>query len=126
MVSECRLQWDVEAVFWVQGPQWVTNGGAPGLHSLFPAQLGMQQEQSDLGSARRECTGFPAREQRGTLGFVAALTKHQDFPGGSVTKTQHSQFRGPAFDPWSGNWVRNATTNDQRSHKLQLRPGAAH
>lgn len=62
-VSECRPQWDVEAVFWAQGPQWVTNGGTPGLHSLFLAQLDMRQEQSGLGSSRRECTGFPAREQ---------------------------------------------------------------
>ena len=62
-VSECRPQWDVEAVFWAQGSQWVTDGGTPGLHSLFPAQLSMQQEQSGLGSSRRECAGFPGREQ---------------------------------------------------------------
>ena len=42
-----------------------------------------------------------------------------------MTETQHYQFRGPGFDPWSGNWVRNATTEYQRSRKLQLRPGAA-
>ena len=27
----------------------------------------------------------------------------RDFPGGLVTKTLHSQFRGPGFDPWTGN-----------------------
>ena len=26
-----------------------------------------------------------------------------DFPGGPVAKTNHSQCRGPGFDPWSGN-----------------------
>ena len=26
-----------------------------------------------------------------------------DFPGGPVAKTPHSQFRGPRFNPWSGN-----------------------
>ena len=27
----------------------------------------------------------------------------QDFPGGPVAKTSCSRFRGPGFDPWSGN-----------------------
>jgi len=27
----------------------------------------------------------------------------RDFPGGSVAKTPHSQYRGPGFNPWSGN-----------------------
>ena len=27
----------------------------------------------------------------------------KDFPGGLVAKTLHSQWRGPGFDPWSGN-----------------------
>ena len=27
----------------------------------------------------------------------------QDFPGGSVAKTLHSQCRGPGFNPWLGN-----------------------
>ena len=27
----------------------------------------------------------------------------RDFPGGPVTRTLHSQCRGPGFDPWSGN-----------------------
>ena len=26
-----------------------------------------------------------------------------DFPGGAVVKTPCSQYRGPGFDPWSGN-----------------------
>ena len=29
----------------------------------------------------------------------------QDFPGGPVAKTLHSQCRGPGSDPWSGNQV---------------------
>ena len=27
----------------------------------------------------------------------------RDFPGGTVVKTPLSQYRGPGFDPWSGN-----------------------
>ena len=27
----------------------------------------------------------------------------QEFPGGTVDKTSHSQFREPGFNPWSGN-----------------------
>ena len=27
----------------------------------------------------------------------------REFPGGPVVKTPHSQFRGPGFNPWSGN-----------------------
>ena len=53
-----------------------------------------------------------------------------DFPGGPVAETQHSQGRGPRFDPWLGNWIPLAETNkssratmkDQRSRVLQLRP----
>ena len=26
-----------------------------------------------------------------------------DFPGGPMGKTPRSQYRGPRFDPWSGN-----------------------
>ena len=29
----------------------------------------------------------------------------QDFPGGPVAKTPHSQCRGPGSDPWSGHQV---------------------
>ena len=55
-----------------------------------------------------------------------------DFPGGRVAKTLCSQCRGHRFDPWSGNWIPQATTKnptchskDRRSRMLQLRPGAA-
>ena len=30
-------------------------------------------------------------------------TKIKNFPGGPVAKTPRSQYRGPRFDPWSGN-----------------------
>ena len=30
-------------------------------------------------------------------------SKYQDFPGGPVAKTPHSQCSGTGFDPWSGN-----------------------
>ena len=30
---------------------------------------------------------------------------HDDFPGCSVAKTLHSQFRGPGFNPSSGNYA---------------------
>ena len=62
-----------------------------------------------------------------------------DFPGGPVAKALCSQWRGPRFDPWSGNQRPHAATKssqaairnpmchseDQRSLVLQLRPGAA-
>ena len=28
---------------------------------------------------------------------------NREFPGGVVVKTPYFQFRGPGFDPWSGN-----------------------
>ena len=31
------------------------------------------------------------------------FNRFKDFPGGPVAKTPQSQFRGPGFDPWSGN-----------------------
>ena len=46
-----------------------------------------------------------------------------DFPGGPVTKTLHSQWRGPRFDPWSGNQIPCTPTKIIRMP--QLRPGAA-
>ena len=33
-----------------------------------------------------------------------------DFPGGPVTKTPHSQCKGPRLDPWSRSWIPRATT----------------
>ena len=44
-----------------------------------------------------------------TWGQIKTLTNQvknlisRDFPGGPVTRTLHSQCRGPGFDPWSGN-----------------------
>ena len=34
----------------------------------------------------------------------------RDFPGGPVAKTPCSQWRGPRFNPWSGNWIPRAAT----------------
>ena len=34
----------------------------------------------------------------------------RDFPGGIVAKTPCSQFRGPQFNPGSGNYIPHATT----------------
>ena len=39
----------------------------------------------------------------GLLGIFQTLDITGDFPGGTVSKTPHSQCRGPRFDPWSGN-----------------------
>ena len=44
----------------------------------------------------------------GTLYFVLILAVNlkllsRDFPGGPVGKTLSSRFRGPGFNPWSGN-----------------------
>ena len=45
-------------------------------------------------------------------GYLLAVSSHDrerkkgekgDFPGGPVSKTPHSQCRGPGFDPWSQN-----------------------
>ena len=56
----------------------------------------------------------------------------RDFPAGSVTKTPHSQCRGPRFDSWSGNLILHAAAKrsiccnkDGRSPMPQLRPSAA-
>ena len=46
-----------------------------------------------------------------------------DFPSGPVGKTLLSQFRGPGFNPWSGNKVPDDAIKGSRV--LQLRPGAA-
>ena len=46
-----------------------------------------------------------------------------DFPSGPVGKTLLSQFRGPGFNPWSGNKVPYDAIKGSRV--LQLRPGAA-
>ena len=35
--------------------------------------------------------------------FILTRMLSSDFPGGPVAKTPHSQFRGPRFNPWSGN-----------------------
>ena len=38
-----------------------------------------------------------------------------DFSGGPVTKTPSSQCRGPGFNPWSGNWIPQATTESSHA-----------
>ena len=47
-----------------------------------------------------------------------------DFPGGRVAKTLCSQCRGHRFDPWSGNWIPQATT--KKSHVSQQRSKIPH
>ena len=39
----------------------------------------------------------------------------EDFPGGPVVKTLHSQRKGPEFNPWSGNQIPHATAKTQQS-----------
>ena len=34
---------------------------------------------------------------------ISQREKDRDFPGGPVAKTVCSPWRGPGFDPWSGN-----------------------
>ena len=36
--------------------------------------------------------------------------KNRDFPAGLLARTLCSQFRGPRFDPWVGNWIPYAAT----------------
>ena len=45
------------------------------------------------------------KESKGCSAISNGLTKMywRDFPGGPVAKTPHSQYRGPRFNPWSGN-----------------------
>ena len=38
-----------------------------------------------------------------TPGILGKKRIRQDFLGGPVARTPHSQCRGPRFDPWSGN-----------------------
>ena len=44
------------------------------------------------------------------------------FPGGPVSKTLHSQCRGPGFDPWSGNWIPRAATKSLHEATKDLTP----
>ena len=41
--------------------------------------------------------------------YLLFKTKDRDFPDGPVTRTPHSQSRGPRFDPWPGNEMPHAT-----------------
>ena len=41
----------------------------------------------------------------------------RNFPDGPVAKTRHSQCKGPAFDPWTGNKIPHATT---KTHHNQI------
>jgi len=38
-----------------------------------------------------------------TLESSSLQIEDGDFPGGPVAKAPFSQYRGPGFDPWSGN-----------------------
>ena len=53
--------------------------------------------------------------------FTIAMS-FRDFPGGPMVKTPCTQFRGPGFDPWSGN-LYPTCHNFLRAHVPQLRPG---
>ena len=46
-----------------------------------------------------------------------------DLPSGPLAKTPCSQFRGPGFDPWSGNWIPRAASKIQCSQN-KTNPGA--
>ena len=47
---------------------------------------------------------------RHSLNTSSRKNELRDFPGGSVTKTPHSQCREPGFDSWSGNSIPHART----------------
>ena len=51
------------------------------------------------------------------------MIESMDFPSGPVGKTLLSQFRGPGFNPWSGNKV--PCDAIKRSRVLQLSPDTA-
>ena len=40
----------------------------------------------------------------------------EDFLGGPVAKTLCSQCSGAGFNPWSGNWIPHAATEDPECH----------
>ena len=40
----------------------------------------------------------------------------ENFRGGPVAETPHSQCREPRFDPWSGNKISHAATDDPSRH----------
>ena len=44
--------------------------------------------------------------------YICKKLRMQDFSGGRVVKTLHSQCREPGFDSWSGNWILHAATKD--------------
>ena len=48
---------------------------------------------------------------------TASQGLERDFPDDLVTKTLHSQCRGPGFDPWSGNYPHCRWILYQLSHK---------
>ena len=53
---------------------------------------------------------------------ISLLKRHllQDFPGGPAAKTLHSQCRGPGFDPWSGNYIPQASTRSSSAKQPKI------
>ena len=61
-------------------------------------------EKQHLPGAGRKSSQSRCRES-GLMGRPHSSLKNKgygDFPAGPVAKAQHSQCRGPRFDPWSG------------------------
>ena len=62
--------------------------------------------------------GNQPSDTRPVVGFSCQPTlrrRWKDFPGGPVAKTPHSQCSRPWFDPWSGNYILQATWCSQRT-----------
>ena len=47
--------------------------------------------------------------------LFSIIRHYREFPGGPVAKTLYSQCRGPGFNPWSGNWIPQATAKTKNS-----------
>ena len=82
--------------------------------------------------ARQILNNWITREVPSLQTFTPMFKWVGGFPHSPVVKTLHSQFGGPGFNSWLGNWIPHVATRDpacgnedRRSHVLQLRSGTA-
>ena len=107
---------------WNQGIPWQSTTFTPGLGSIVVRELRAQKssstakniyifiESKDMLMSKCQNSSVIKELLRNN-----SIKKIRDFPGGPVAKTLHSQYRGPGFDLWSGNYIRNAATKTQCS-----------
>ena len=83
----------------------IPQGPTAGEHSswvcqLSPGRWGWEGEKSEC---QLNCEASVREAERG-LSRVK-----RGFPDSSVAGTPRSHYRGPGFDPWSGNWIPQGT-----------------